>query len=392
MLKTGFLTLITLGFYRFWTKTRLRRYYWSAVRIGGVPLEYIGDPLEKLLGFLIAVVVLAFYLGVVNLILMFASFSLFHDDRAAYVAAAVLFVPLIFFAQYRARRYVLSRTRWRGIRFGVESGAWGYALRASLWWLATVLSLGLAWPLKDFMLEKYRTDRTHFGTAPLAQGGRAGMLYGAFGWFMLGGILIALGLLPLVLRGLAAISLDRRTYASASNADALGVLLLIGVPVVLYGFAHYKAHAFKALTEAKICGALRFAADPRPWKLVGIYVGGWLLLALGMVVLGFALFFAVGLLSAILLFGSAAAMDLSGAGAFDAPIALQLIVGVTLYFGMFMTFDALRHALITLPVARHFATTMSITGEGLDDIAQRARDEMSQAEGFAEALDLGAAI
>ena len=38
-LRTGILTILTLGFYRFWAKTRLRRYYWSAIRPGGIPLE-----------------------------------------------------------------------------------------------------------------------------------------------------------------------------------------------------------------------------------------------------------------------------------------------------------------------------------------------------------------
>ena len=59
-LKMDFLTILTLGIYRFWMKTRLRRWYWSAIRPGGHPLEYLGDPFEKLLGFLIAVVILAF--------------------------------------------------------------------------------------------------------------------------------------------------------------------------------------------------------------------------------------------------------------------------------------------------------------------------------------------
>lgn len=34
--KTGVLTVLTLGLYRFWMKTRMRRYYWSAIRPGGV--------------------------------------------------------------------------------------------------------------------------------------------------------------------------------------------------------------------------------------------------------------------------------------------------------------------------------------------------------------------
>ena len=101
-LKTSFLTVLTLGLYRFWMKTRLRRWYWSAIRPGGSPLEYTGDPLEKLLGSLIAVVFLAFYIGIVNLLLMFLSFSLFQGNVAAYFLSFLGVIPLWFFARYRA--------------------------------------------------------------------------------------------------------------------------------------------------------------------------------------------------------------------------------------------------------------------------------------------------
>ncbi len=171
-LKTSFLTVLTLGFYRFWMKTRLRRYYWSSIRPGGVPLEYVGEPLEKLLGFLIAVVFLAFYIGIANLILMFLSFSILGGSYAAYVVSFIGVIPILFYAQYRARRYVLARTRWRGIRLGMEPGAWGYAWRALAHWLATILTLGLLWPRMTFWLEKYRADRTYYGTRPTDPGRR----------------------------------------------------------------------------------------------------------------------------------------------------------------------------------------------------------------------------
>jgi len=57
-LKTSALTLITLGVYRFWGKTRIRKYIWSSTHVGEDNFEYTGTGLEKFLGFLIAVVVL----------------------------------------------------------------------------------------------------------------------------------------------------------------------------------------------------------------------------------------------------------------------------------------------------------------------------------------------
>ena len=38
--KTALLTVLTLGIYRFWAKTRIRRYVWSSVSIDGDRLEY----------------------------------------------------------------------------------------------------------------------------------------------------------------------------------------------------------------------------------------------------------------------------------------------------------------------------------------------------------------
>jgi uncharacterized membrane protein YjgN (DUF898 family) len=59
VLTNGLLTLITVGFYRFWGKTRLRRYLWSHVSFLGDRLEYSGRGLELFLGFLVILVILA---------------------------------------------------------------------------------------------------------------------------------------------------------------------------------------------------------------------------------------------------------------------------------------------------------------------------------------------
>ncbi|MFV2093811.1 MAG: DUF898 family protein, partial [Hyphomicrobiales bacterium] len=180
VLKVAVVTVLTLGIYRFWMKTRLRRWYWSAIRPGGVPLEYAGTALEKLLGFLVAVVFLAFYIGIVNLVLMFLSFTLLQSNLAAYVISFIAVLPILFFARYRARRYILARTRWRGVRFGLDPGGWGYAWRALLHWTLVLLTFGLLWPRLAFGLEKYRTDRTWYGSARFSQGGRWQGFYPAF--------------------------------------------------------------------------------------------------------------------------------------------------------------------------------------------------------------------
>ena len=54
LFRFAFLTIITLGIYRFWAKTKLRRYLWSVVEYDGDRFEYHGTAKELFLGFLIA--------------------------------------------------------------------------------------------------------------------------------------------------------------------------------------------------------------------------------------------------------------------------------------------------------------------------------------------------
>ncbi|HHB80795.1 MAG TPA: DUF898 family protein [Aliiroseovarius sp.] len=374
-LKSGLLTVLTLGFYRFWMKTRLRRYYWSAIRPGGLPLEYVGEPLEKLLGFLVAVVFMAFYLGIVNLVLMFFSFSLFQTNMAGYALSFVGVLPVLFFARYRARRYILARTRWRGIRFGLEPGAWGYAWRAALWWLVALASLGILWPLKAFKLEKYRTDHTYFGSERFEQGGRWTMLLRA-----MRPLYLAVGASALV-GGLA------WWRQEAGWLWAWGVTL----PWALWALAAWQARAFKALSETKRLGGISFAAEPRPGPILGVYLGGYLLavLVIGVVLVGVGV--VIGLLSA-----SGVDIDLGALMQGDVrgmPGWLGVMLVAVGYFAVFLLWNGLTQVFVTLPLARHFAGSVSIgPAHELAHVRQRARDEFAEAEGFADALDVGAAL
>jgi len=406
-LRTGILTVLTFGLYRFWMKTRLRQYYWSAIRPGGLPLEYMGQPIEKLLGFLIAVVFLAFYIGIVNLILVFGSFAIFHGNLVAYVVSFVGLVPLWFFAQYRARRYVLARTRWRGIRFGIEPGAWGYSLCACLLWLLTILSLGLLWPVKTFWLEKYRTDRTFFGQVRLHQGGRWTMLIRPFLWVAMPW-LVVLALVGHALWSLFALSRDLGPGADhwAGNWDSMGELGLslitsgligiVALALMVIGALHYSVAAFRRLAAHKRAGPLRLTSHLRTGRLARIYGFGYLFtyfcVGIAVVLLGVALglvaFYGAGAPEGgldFLLFGAQA----------DSALARALFIGLSIasYFAIFIIWSVFLHVFVTLPRLRHYAETLEVHGmDHLGGVLQRERDEFAEAEGFAEALDLGAAI
>ena len=57
-LRNALLNILTLTFYRFWARTRVRRYLWSRTFLLEEPLEYTGLSVELVLGFLLTVVLL----------------------------------------------------------------------------------------------------------------------------------------------------------------------------------------------------------------------------------------------------------------------------------------------------------------------------------------------
>ncbi|MEW9918461.1 DUF898 family protein [Marimonas sp. MJW-29] len=405
-LKTGALTVLTLGFYRFWMKTRLRRWYWSAIRPGGHPMEYVGDPIEKLLGFFIAVVILTFYIGIVNLLLMFVSFSVFNSSVIGYLASFAGVVPLWFYARYRARRYVLGRTRWRGVRFGLEKGAWGYALRALWYWFLTIISLGTLWPRMTFLLEKYRTDRTYFGSARLRQGGSWKMLLPATWPFVLSLLVLGAALLwTLRLDPVFPEGID----SGEEIADALDILIdggrvlgtwktperLLLIPLalsgMLFGAIWYNWVSKRIMANHKTAPGVGFASVLSGLRVTLIYVLGnfiaYMTLVMGIVAL---VLIAITMFAGDLWFLS----GLPGTETISQlPRWASLLLLALLYLTFFLLWGVLYNTFVTFPLMRHIAVTTSLpVSDGLPLISQRSRDAAAEAEGFAEALDLGAAI
>src|SRR5215469_31844 len=63
-IKGAALVVVTLGIYRFWLSTDVRRYLWSNTEIAGDTLEYNGLATELLVGFLFAIAILVpLYIG-----------------------------------------------------------------------------------------------------------------------------------------------------------------------------------------------------------------------------------------------------------------------------------------------------------------------------------------
>jgi uncharacterized membrane protein YjgN (DUF898 family) len=156
------LVLVTFGFYRFWLATNIRRHLWSNTSAGGDALEYTGTGRELLIGFLFALAIL------VPIYLVYFVIGIEAERWKAFasVPLGLLYYGFWQFAIYRARRYRLTRTLWRGVPFWMTGSGMAYALRAFGWTLLTVLTLGLAYPWRAAALERYKMGHTFYGDLP----------------------------------------------------------------------------------------------------------------------------------------------------------------------------------------------------------------------------------
>src|SRR5262245_27555571 len=101
--KNAALSVITLGFYRFWARTQLRWFFWSSISVDGDRLEYTGEGIELFIGFLIALAVLAplgFIYDQITLLVEPESTT----QLALTLAYLAIVLALVHVARYRSRR------------------------------------------------------------------------------------------------------------------------------------------------------------------------------------------------------------------------------------------------------------------------------------------------
>jgi uncharacterized membrane protein YjgN (DUF898 family) len=173
------LELITVGFYRFWLATDIRRHLWSNTLIDGDAAEYTGRGRELLIGFLFALAILV----PVYLVYFIVGLEVERFKTFASVPLFLFFYLFGQFAVYRARRYRLTRTVWRGVRFWMDGSGWAYAMQAALWGLLALITLGLALPWREAALERYKMRHCYYGDLQGSFEGR-GWEFFQRGWWL----------------------------------------------------------------------------------------------------------------------------------------------------------------------------------------------------------------
>lgn len=271
------LTIVTLGIYSFWARTRERRYLWSRTRFIDDRLEWTGTGLELLIGYLLAMLfffgpLLALQFGIQALILR-------GHTGAAVLAFSLIYVLLLYLigvAIFRALRYRLSRTFWHGIRGGSDDQGFRYGV-SYLWRTAVgFIALGLMVPWSMTTLWNRRWGAMSFG--PFAFEARSE-------WTSLIGRYLLCYLIPIVAFG--AVGLVVMSYASSGTvpspeaAIGLGVVFFILFYVVLglIALAYYAAY-FREVVGKTTLGTLGFSFEARTLDWLKLMLGNLVLVVL----------------------------------------------------------------------------------------------------------------
>jgi uncharacterized membrane protein YjgN (DUF898 family) len=403
MIRGAVLQAVTLGIYRFWLSTDMRRFLWAATDIQGDMPDYTGTAVELLIGFLIAIGILV----PVYVMFFVASLEFGILDELSGVVALVGLAAFGQYAAYRTRRYRLTRTVFRGLRFHQAGSASSYAARAMLWWIPIVLTLGLAWPWALANLERYKMRNTFYGDLGGSFAGGGGRLFsrGLLLWLLavapLGAGLVAAAVvldwsaLNDVLDGMTNLLGDDEENSmtdflkSDDSARFIVVALTAGtVWSVLIGgflFPAYQAIVMRWWLGGLRLGGAAVASDLRIRRYYGAYLRYLLYVLLFSIV-----FLAVaGLISGV---GYAAILQLQVDLA-RAPVPnaiLTVAAPVAAYVIWILGVFTIYQVVVKMRLWQVAVESMLVSGyAALDHVRASEADSSAVGEGFADALGGG---
>lgn len=389
LIRGAVLLLVTLGIYRFWLATDVRRFLWSNTEIAGDGLEYIGTARELLLGFLIAIALLV----PINIGFFLAAFSRGMIGQISGLLALLALALLGQFAVYRARRYRLTRTVYRGIRFHQTGSAWRYAVCALFWWAMIGITLGLAYPWAQASLERFKLRHTYYGDLQGHFVGSGTRLFfrGVLLWVAVVGPL-AFGLM------MAAGAVDWTAVGEAMRRggdDVMGRIEAAGVAPALV--VAVLSVGWSVLAVALLYPA--FQAIVLRWWISGLRFGGLTVASHLLTRSVYALylrFMWIALLAGILV-GVGVAVTLALVGGLDLWIGkskfaelLTTAILIGSYVIVALAYSTIYQAVVKLRLWKTGFESIELTNlEVLDKVKAAGASSSAVGEGLADALNVG---
>lgn len=364
MLKGFALYIPTFGFNRFWLRTDQRRFYWLHTTLGGDSFEYRGTAQELVVGFLFAV---AIYMPIAA---AYSLAGLYAETVQAYASLPFFLFTFAFtqYAAFRARRYRLTRTGFRGLRFWMGGTPWALGLGALGWLVLTSITAGIAYPWMQAWIERYKMRNARFGDIP---GSFSGTGWGLAKTYIVPGILM---FLLLIFGGSSFFGV---ISGHAGVAVVLGLIVSVLMTCAIAAiWSMLSVAGYRWWVGGIAFGDLRVTTSIASTAMVGPAMRTMLI-----VYIALGLWFAAGIMLARAILGIGGldlATTLMSSIALVIPTLLWTtagLIGASFLKTVFYNYEFVRRiadattveGLETLKVASAAGTAESATGEGLAD-------------------------
>ena len=160
LLKNAILTILTLGIYFPFAKTNIRQFFWAHTEIDGHALEYTGQGMELLKGYIFAALYFGVFAGLQALLANVAP-AFAGILTLVYFLVTVCIVP---YAVFGSHCYKMTRTKLRGIPFQVKKeGRWRFIKTFIKMALITLFTFGLATPWFLMAINREKWANTYYG-------------------------------------------------------------------------------------------------------------------------------------------------------------------------------------------------------------------------------------
>lgn len=279
-----FLSIITIGIYSPWAKVRNTRYLYRNTQVAGASFDYHANPVAILKGRLIAVVLLAIYLG---------SGAIFPGLDLLVFLLIGGFVPWLL---VRSRMFALRNTSYRNIRFSFQS-VFSKAYKVLIgYYLIVAVTLGMAYPWARYHRARLLVDNSSFGDTsvqmdPWVTPSDFYKIYMVIGVLAMGVAFFASQLLGwlgpmLVPEGALEAGDPENPELSPAMMTVLFLTLLIMFPIYASAYFALKAAVLRKTLHNLHVGEHRILCDFSIARLVGVYLSNLvaIFLSLGLLI------------------------------------------------------------------------------------------------------------
>ncbi|OUD34873.1 YjgN family protein [Flavobacterium sp. FPG59] len=162
------LTIVTLGIYYPWAKAKTLQFMFGQTTLNDDAFAFHGTGKEMFKGFIKVIIIFAILFGILSL---FIYLDLPSVGLISFYLIVIAIMPLAIHGSYK---YRMSRTSWRGVRFGYRGDRNEFVKLFFKWIFYTVITLGIYSSWFKMNLRSYVLSNIRFGDAEMNYDGDGG--------------------------------------------------------------------------------------------------------------------------------------------------------------------------------------------------------------------------